>query len=132
MFFFYCILLLLSCQSENDINSRESAVIPRTYYINSNGNDTNDGSALHPWKTISKIKGFEIHEGDSVLLQGGQIFYGSLILNYNTKGTAQKPVHISSYGSGIPIIKSNTEKGIIINNSSFILLKNIIILYKLY
>ncbi|MEI7736336.1 MAG: right-handed parallel beta-helix repeat-containing protein [Ferruginibacter sp.] len=122
---FYYSLLLFSCQSEIDTNSRDTALIPRAYYINSNGNDTNDGSALHPWKTISKIKDLVIQAGDSVLLKGGQTFAGSLIINYNTEGAAQKLVVIASYGSGIAIVNSTTKKGIIINNSSFILLKNI-------
>jgi hypothetical protein len=117
-------LLLTCCQAETSKPENE-AVPVKTYYISNNGNDNNDGSRDRPWKSIAKVKSLTLHAGDSVLLQGGQTFSGTCMLNYNTTGTAGKPVVITSYGTGWAIINSSNEAGVIINNSSFVQLRNL-------
>jgi hypothetical protein len=117
-------IMLASCQAE--INKPAiKPVLVKSHYISNNGDDNNDGSILHPWKNISMVKEVILNAGDSVLLQGGQTFTGTLIINYHTNGTYDKPVVIASFGSGTALINSSNEAGLIINNSNYILLKNI-------
>src|SRR5262249_8391499 len=103
-----CILLhlfLTSCHTES--SGHEDIVgTSRAYYFSNAGKDDNDGSKLHPLKSIVRIKTLGLNAGDSVLLAGGEIFEGTLVLNYNTTGTTTNPVLISSYGNGKAVISS--------------------------
>jgi hypothetical protein len=117
-------VLLASCQA-TIAKTATTPLLPRSYYINNNGDDNADGTIRHPWKSISKSKDLKLLTGDSVLLQGGQTFAGTLFINYNTTGSAEKPVVIGSYGNGAASISSSNEAGLIINNSSYIQLQNI-------
>jgi|GEM_PF-3392735 len=62
---------------EGDHDGEENGVIvdpsglgslPRIYHISPDGDDSNDGSELHPWKSLSKIN--ELNPGDIVILHG--------------------------------------------------------------
>lgn len=120
-------ILLASCQAEinRPVDTGTITSVPKTYCISNSGNDNNDGNKQHPWKNISKVKDLVLHAGDSVLLEAGQTFTGTLFINYHTAGTAEKPVVIASYGNGKAIVTSSNEKGLIINNCSYIQLQNI-------
>ncbi len=124
--FIFFISILFSCQA--GVNAPvDTNPIARAYYINNSGNDNNDGSSVHPWKSISKIKDLDLYPGDSVLLAAGQDFNGTLLINYNTIGSVEYPVVISSYGNGRAIINSGNEAGLIINNGSCIQLQDIVV-----
>jgi hypothetical protein len=118
-------IMLASCQAETNSKSVAAARSPGAYYISNSGNDNNDGSNQHPWQNILKVKDLVLGAGDSVLLQGGQTFTGTLFINYNTNGSAEKPVVVASYGNGAAVINSGNERGLIISNSNYIQLKNI-------
>lgn len=119
-----CSIMLASCQSDASKLDGTNASV-RGYYISNNGNDNGDGTRGNPWKSVAKIKGLVLHAGDSVLLQGGQTFSGTFMLNYNTAGTADRPVLITSYGSGRAVVNSGNEAGVVINNANYIKLENI-------
>lgn len=123
-FFIFCNMLLASCHAESR-KSTETNVSAKKYHFNNSGNDNNDGSIDHPLKSISRIKTLLLNAGDSILLAGGQVFSGTLVVNYNTRGTSPSPVVISSYGAGTAMIESGNEAGLIINNSSYLRLQNI-------
>jgi len=95
------------------------------YYISNDGNDNNNGSKEHPLQTLNKISKISLNEGDSILLNGGQIFNGTLAINYNKVGTEKKHIIISSYGKDIATINSSSEIGLDIYNSSYVIIKNI-------
>ncbi len=59
------------------------------YYFSINGDDKNDGSELHPLKTIQYLNSITLNAGDSVLLKADS-FNGNIILQ--TNGAAEKPV----------------------------------------
>ncbi|WP_028980407.1 T9SS type A sorting domain-containing protein [Sporocytophaga myxococcoides] len=69
-----------------------------TYYVASNGNDSNDGqSTSTPWKTIAGLNQKTFSPNDVVLFRTGDTFYGKINL--------KSGVTYSSYGSGpVPII----------------------------
>lgn len=117
-------ILLSSCQAEKGKPSDTSGSA-RAYYLSPGGNDNSDGSREHPWKSLTRIKTLVLKAGDSVLLEGGQLFTGTLQVNYNTIGAPGKLVVIGSYGNGRATINSGNEPGLLINNSRYIQLRNI-------
>ncbi|MEI9944987.1 MAG: right-handed parallel beta-helix repeat-containing protein [Chitinophagaceae bacterium] len=123
--YFFFIFLLVSCQTNIDQQGNNPVASIKSYYISNTGNDNNDGSITHPWKTFSKIKDLVLHAGDSILLWGGQTLEGTLFLNYNSNGSADKPIVIASYGNSPATINSGNEAGMIINNCNYLQIKNI-------
>lgn len=100
----------------------------KTYYISHNGNDSNDGlSIASSWLTLSKANAINFKAGDRILLEGSQIFTGSIQLDASDAGTAVNPVVISSYGTGQATISAINVTGIYISNASGIHISNLII-----
>ena len=66
----------------------------RTYYVNTSGDDRNDGSWRHPWQTLARVSAQHFRAGDSVLFVSGQVFQGTLRIN------AARRVVIGVYGGG--------------------------------
>jgi hypothetical protein len=91
----FAFLLLLSA-------SAESAV----YYVDSNGNDSNDGlSASTPWKTIVKVNSImsSLTAGSQILFKRGDTFYGMIMATKS--GTAGNEIVFGSYGTGnLPVV----------------------------
>jgi Right handed beta helix region/Family of unknown function (DUF6298) len=81
-----------------------------TYYVSANGLDSNDGkSPDHPWKTLDKVSSTTFHPGDSILLNKGDTFTGSLQLQGS--GTTANAITLSSYGTGAdPIISAGSNE----------------------
>lgn len=70
-----------------------------SYYLSSSeGSDANPGTKNAPWKTLDKISSAFLLPGDSVLFKCGDRFNGHFVVNGS--GNAEKPVLITSYGSG--------------------------------
>jgi len=78
----------------------------RRYYIDSQtGNDANSGRSIRsPWKSLKKLEEFTFQPGDQILFafQGGILFESS--------GTAENPIGISSYGEGVAPSFSNPDQ----------------------
>ena len=71
----------------------------QTYYIASSGSDSNKGtSESSPWKSISKVNGFNFKPGDRVLFRRGDSW--NTELRPNTNGASGKLITFSAYGSG--------------------------------
>ena len=105
----------------------------KTYYVNSNiGKDSNGGTSMKaPFQTLDKVNSLKLKAGDQVLLASGCTFTGSLILK-NQSGSKGKPITISNYISSKSADNKNTiidasgfPNGILIENSSYITVKNI-------
>src|SRR5665647_3772078 len=81
------------------------------YYISSSGNDANNGTSTStPWKTLNKLNSYfsSLTPGDNVLLNRGDVFYGSITVNKS--GTAGSPITIGAYGTGAqPVITGFTR-----------------------
>lgn len=77
------------------------------YYVDSNGNDLNDGlSEQTPWKTILKVNSMmsSITPGSQILFRRGNAFTGMIMATKS--GTAGNEIIFGSYGSGdLPVIK---------------------------
>jgi len=103
------IILAMSCKKNSNTtpggNDQQVNFVSSgntTYYVSSSsGSDLNSGkSKLTPWKTLTKVSHGTFASGDSILLCAGNSWMGeSLTLNGN--GTAQSPVILASYGTGL-------------------------------
>lgn len=111
LFFLFILLSSVICYSQT------------TYYIDTTGNDSNNGtSRATPWKTVQRVNTFfsqgrTLGAGDSILFKRGQIFTTSTAkLSANQSGLIDIPANrvmgstlhpavIGSYGSGLkPIL----------------------------
>ena len=81
------------------------------YYISSAGNDLNTGkSTASPWRTLAKLNASfgVIVAGDSILLNRGDVFFGSIIISKS--GTAAARIVVSAYGTGAkPLVTGFTS-----------------------
>lgn len=97
-----------------------------TYYISATGNNAYTGTSINnAWLSLSKISGINFSAGDSVLLEGGSTFNGTINFNNVTIGSSLAPVVFSSYGKNRATVNSGTNSGFYSSNSSGFILKNI-------
>ncbi len=75
------------------------------YYVDVQGNDSADGSAAHPWKTLGRVR---LKDGDSVFLHGGQVFAGTLLLEKVGR------IFVGSYGDGVATIRAGDSSGLVL------------------
>lgn len=81
------------------------------YYISVYGSDANNGtSSSTPWRTLDKLNASfgSLNPGDRVLLNRGEVFYGSI--NPTKSGSSGAPITIGAYGSGAkPVVTGFTN-----------------------
>ena len=77
-----------------------TTVTGTNYYVDAtNGNDSNNGtSPATAWQTLSKVSGFSVSAGDSILFKRGEMWRGDL--DINNSGTNSSPIVYGAYGSG--------------------------------
>ena len=71
-------------------------IVGTKYYVSNAGDDNNDGlSPDTAWKTLSRLEGLELPEGDGVLFRRGDIFRGQVPtcagVGYGAYGEGEKP-----------------------------------------
>ena len=98
---------------------------PHSYYFSNNGNDTNTGSKIKPWKTIDKLNHARLLPGDICYFEGGQTFTGSILLSAEDAGTVDKPIVITSCGNGKAMIDGGNASAITIYQTSFVQVKQL-------
>ena len=97
-----------------------------TYYVSPTGNDQAAGtSAATAWRTLAAVDAVTLGPGDTVLLQGGATFNGTLTLGAADGGTAAAPVTISSYGTGRAEIYAGAADGIDVIDTSGVAISNL-------
>ncbi len=101
----------------------EEAVENATYYVSSStGDDANDGrSEATAFKTLDRVNRLILKPGNKVLLKRGDVFENQSLQPFG-QGSEEKPIVISSYGSGeqLPVIKASLAQahGLKMINSS--------------
>lgn len=72
----------------------------KVYYVSfSSGNDENAGTSENsPWKNLRKITAIEFKPGDTIKLKCGDTWEQKVSLRGN--GTKEKPITLTSYGTG--------------------------------
>jgi Right handed beta helix region len=106
----------------------QSRARPSNYYISPGGQDTNPGSRSKPWQSLQPLGNHLWLPGDSVLLQGGARFPGSILLTRLARGAKNRPIVICSYGQGRALIDAQDSTAIVVQQGQFIYLENLILL----
>lgn len=90
------------------IGSRASAT---TYYLSAKGDDRHTGkSKANAWRTLTRFNdaASDIQPGDSVLLERGSVFVGTLTIRFS--GLMANEIYIGSYGVGHKPVVSGAEE----------------------
>ena len=88
-----------------------------TYYIATNGSDSNPGTELKPWLTLQKAT-TTLMPGDTVLVKNGT--YNKQGIAINRSGTATAWITYKAYPGNKPKIVSSGWKGLDFNNVAYI------------
>ena len=75
--------------------------------------------------SISALNTLRLRPGDRVLFQGGETFAGTVTLNAEDAGTADRPVVLTSFGNGRATIASGAESAIRIRNAGGIIVRGL-------
>ncbi|HWB27204.1 MAG TPA: right-handed parallel beta-helix repeat-containing protein [Chitinophagaceae bacterium] len=118
----YLILLCFFTACRPDPST--TAAAGRCYYISNAGSDANEGTQAAPFKTLGKLTHTHLQPGDTVYLQGGQTFDGTLFID-SAAGTHENPVVITSSGNGRAVINGGDSNAIALYKCNFIKLVNI-------
>jgi hypothetical protein len=119
----FCATLILFITCGEGIAQQQKR-LSKTYYVNTSGNDENNGTKNKPFQTIKKINSLHLTAGDTVFFKSGQTFNGSLFIASGTWGTKKSPIVITSYGNGRAIINAKDSSGITIYNNTYIKLQH--------
>ncbi len=119
------IVIISSCSTSAKFSTH--TLLPRAYYCSNSGNDKNNGDISHPFATLQKLSSLELHPGDSLVLESGQTFTGTLVINRYASPLAGKPVLIFSSGKEKAIIDGGIKNGLEINEASFVQVQNFLI-----
>jgi hypothetical protein len=98
----------------------------RNFYLDPGGNDENDGSRLHPWRTPEAVGRVRLEAGDSVFLRGGQVFHGMLRIGEGSGGgagrggSAGRWVWIGSYGGGLATIAAGDSAAVVLDGVEWV------------
>ena len=93
----------------------------KNYYVSKSGDDSRDGLSIQTaWRSLDKISNFDFNPGDSLMLEGGVEFKGTINLTSDDNGSPGKPVVVTSYGNKKATIAAGDGEGLQANNTSFI------------
>jgi Right handed beta helix region len=119
-----CVASIVFIAGEQSIAQQQKR-LSKKYYVNTSGNDENNGTKDKPFRSIKKINSLLLKAGDSIFFKSGQTFNGSLLIASVTPGIKKSPIVITSYGNNHAIINAKDSLGIIIYNSAYIKLQHL-------
>ena len=99
--------------------------ISRAYYVSNSGNDKSAGTIHDPFQTLEKVNALHFTAGDTIFFKAGETFVGSLVIDPRAVGSLDKPIVVTSYGSGHAIINAKDSLGILINNARYLKIQNL-------
>ena len=106
-----------------------SGCLSSTYFVATNGNDSNPGTINQPWATWQKAFITAI-AGDTVYFRGG-VYQTAAIVQGNQSGTKSKPICYLNYPGEMPILdgtnKTSGSHGLHIANQKYLHIKGLII-----
>ena len=111
---------------DNSINQPKPPGGFNTYYVSPLGDDSNSGTSPgEPWQTIDKVNSMDFGPTDEIFFEGGNTFYGTIVLNADDHGTTDSKVSISSYGTGNATINAQNGSGLIAYDCSELSISNL-------
>lgn len=107
-----------------------SSASATNYYLSATGNDGNAGTTpATAWLTIANVNTTVFAPGDSLLLEGGSTFTGSILFDANdADGGAANPFVVASYGTGDATINAGNSYGIGVYNTAGVEIRNLTII----
>jgi hypothetical protein len=111
-------------RARDDVRARP----PRTFYLSPRGNDAAAGTEpARAWRTVARASREVLAPGDSVLLQGGATFPGTLRLEPEDVGTPARPVTITTWGAGRATIDAGAGTGVLIHNTGGVRIARLVV-----
>lgn len=104
-----------------------AAAVPargKNYYVDVNGDDRQEGSRAHPWRTIGAVNRLHLGPGDSVFFRGGQAFPGELRIA-SEGGSNLRPVWMGSYGKGVATIDAGDSSAIVLDRVGWLSMRGL-------
>ncbi len=99
-----------------------------TYYLSAEGSDLHNGrSPSQAWASLAQVNNFSFQPGDTILLEGGTSFAGSLSFGPGQGGSALAPLVIASYGEGKATISAGGGHGISIYNCAGLVIRSLLL-----
>ncbi len=121
--FLYLIFVLSqtfsSCNIGRDIH--------RAFYVSPDGSDENDGSRRYPFRSLERVNRMILDPGDTIYLEGGKEFQGTFFLDSIDSGDETGKVVLSSYGNGRATINGGDREAIVIDNSEYFSIRDLIV-----
>jgi hypothetical protein len=100
----------------------------RTFYVSSTGDDFASGLSIEEaWHTLGRITMHEYGPDDTVLLEGGARFEGSLKVPQIFDDLTDHPWRVGSYGEGRAVIDAADGDGILIEGLDHVVVEDLII-----
>ncbi len=120
-----CLLLLLTIIYLVGSTNAAYNCSPNCYVVPSGGSDSNDGTFASPWATPT-YAATQLNAGDTVYLIDG--VWNDESVDFTNSGNSTHQITFQSY-NGTPTLNNTatTENGIIINNKSWIIIKDIVV-----
>ncbi len=124
------ILQVVGAFNRRSYSSRASGQVqprpPRILYVTANGSDGADGlTSATAWRTLGRVNREALVPGDSVRLQGGAVFSGTLVLDEDDVGRADRPITITSVGVGPATIAAGAGNGVVISETDGVHITNL-------
>jgi hypothetical protein len=95
----YCVVTFLILNSCHNINTDR---ITTTYYLNIAGSDSNSGTKDSPFLSVERLNSIKFGPGDTIFLESGQSFEGTLRLDSGDRGTNGNPIVVTSTSNHRP------------------------------
>jgi hypothetical protein len=130
MFYFKIVFFVIAvtninfCANKNSLTKKPLAG-NKEYYFSASGNDNDDGSVAHPFKTINKLNRLRLAAGDAVYLHGGHTFRGTILIDSSESGSENQPIKIGIYGNKNAVINSGNVSAVNFYKTKYVQISNI-------
>ena len=100
-------------------------IFAHNYYFSSNYKGEQKGTITNPFASTKELYNIKFFAGDSILLNGDEIFFENILLE-NIHAVAENPVVFTSYGNKKAIVNGKFAEAFILKNSSGTKISNLI------
>ncbi|HKP64600.1 MAG TPA: right-handed parallel beta-helix repeat-containing protein [Polyangiales bacterium] len=98
----------------------------RTFYLRADGDDQASGTdEQHAWRSLARVNRQVLRPADSVLLEAGAAFSGTLQLDAADGGDPSAPVLVGSFGTGRARIEAGSADGVVIEDVSGLIIERL-------
>src|SRR5262245_429492 len=99
-----------------------------TYYVSSTGDNKDSGtSPALAWRSLTRVNQQRLRPGDTILLEGGSTFPGTITVFAPEGGTSDAPITFGSYGVGRATVWADKGRGFDIYNVGGIRIQDLVV-----